>query len=567
MATMKHWLQAVSGSPTRQNLADETHRHDETAELWSTMSSPRYLNNFMLPAELTRAETSRTTRACDVRPILDYQDFVYNPDCEQMVTAILSVVINRPHLPLPPEYNSTLLYVLESHNSLLRSLKEEKHNTEIDALAMEETLREWERDRKEFRAEIKRLEERIAQLQGVEATVKARQSSMLRKKSYETSDGAIARIRRNGTSKEKSSPDHKLLHQPSKINFSSITLSPPQANNGMELCIGHPPTARDRALLSEYMEWQQVNTKSGASRDEILPTGSSERARTSPAYLQPSSYETDMMDDGPFPSGGFSPGASSVVTAINLKLQSAPVGTTKDGSASSMCGHLSCVESAESSDDESPISCEPPNTQRQRHLRRQFSFTSGDDSGSRPKIPTTPVRQNFQNCSSILGKSLTYDVERSSLAVNPTHVYATTQGCPARRNGSNYSVTLDGRMEIFGPLGRLNGPKVSAVESLERIKASIRKTKGGTGSEHEVDGTTSAAFAQTVTQKDVKVGNDEGHGRLTVKPIKISFEYDYGKEGEGKNPETPNEIGISEEKSSKGSCIRLDSSGLELVTD
>jgi chromosome segregation ATPase len=149
-----------------------------------------------------------------------HQDFIYNPDCEQMITAILSVVIDRPHLPLPPEYNSTLLHVLESYNSLVKSLEKEKYNTEIDTLAMEQTLRDWEKDRKEFRAEIKRLEDRIAQLQGVEAMLKARENSILRKKNYETSDGAIARIRRKGKSREKSGSSHKCkLSQTSFLGY------------------------------------------------------------------------------------------------------------------------------------------------------------------------------------------------------------------------------------------------------------------------------------------------------------------------------------------------------------
>jgi hypothetical protein len=275
----------------------------------------------------------------------------------------------------------------------------------------------------------------------------------------------------------------------------------------MELRVGHPPTARNHAALSAFMEWQQVNPESGASgasgassasSDEIRPAGSLDGARASSVYPQSSSYNTDKTEDRPFPSRGFSSGASSVVTVINLKLQSAPFGTTSNGSTSSLCSHLSCTESAEASDNESPVSRSLPNTQHRRHSRRQFSFTSGDDSESSLKDPTTPAPQKLQNCPGILSKSLTYNVEQSSLAVSPTHVYATTQ---ERRNGSNYSVTLDGRMEIFGPLGQLNGPKVSAVESLERVKASIHTTKRETGSLRELNGITSAAFARTVSQK------------------------------------------------------------------
>src|SRR5207249_397316 len=81
--------------------------------------------------------------------------------------------------------------------------------------------------------------------------------------------------------------------------------------------------------------------------------------------------------------------------------------------------------------------------------------------------------QNVQNRPAILSKPLAYNAERSSHMISPTHVYAKTQELQERRSGSNSLMTSNGRMEIFGPPDQLNGPKISAIESLKKVKASI----------------------------------------------------------------------------------------------
>src|SRR5579862_2715642 len=197
MAAVKHWLRAVAGSRTHRNTPTEVYRQQESLEFWSaTMTNPSHPGNLELPANLIYTEPSRIAGGSDIRRVHDCQDVILNPDCEQMITAILSVMVDSPHRPLPPEYNSSLLHVLESYGSLVTCLKQERRNNEIEALAMGNTLQEWEKERKEFRAEIRMLEERIAQFQGVEAMRKAREESTLQDRSYEASNRAAAQIRR-----------------------------------------------------------------------------------------------------------------------------------------------------------------------------------------------------------------------------------------------------------------------------------------------------------------------------------------------------------------------------------
>ncbi|KAH0538765.1 hypothetical protein FGG08_004653 [Glutinoglossum americanum] len=438
-------------------------------ELWSTMSSPSYTNSFRLPAKLIHTEPSSTASADDIQRVHGYQDYIYNPDCEQMVTAILSVVIDKPHLPLPPEYNSILLHVLESYNSLVKSLEKGKHDTEIDALAMEQTLRDWEKDRKDFKGEIKRLEKRITELQGTKAMLKAREDSILGKKNYETSDGAIARIRRKRKSKGKESgPNHKLLYQPSIINRSRISLSPPRTNKSMELHVGHPPTARSHMAFSAFMELPHTAPDSGKPIDGAHPAGPSDRAPIGHACLLLSSSNTKKMEDNLFSTSGSSSDASSI-------------------------------------GDSPPKPYGPMCPQRQRHSRRQFSFASGDDSKTRLRDPTTPTQQGAQSYPNILGNSVAYNEEQALLVVSPTDAYAKMQEHPRCRSSSSssYSVASDGGIEIFGPPNQMNGPKISALESLERVKASIHATRKRTGASVPYSITAAPAGSQKETTQKI----------------------------------------------------------------
>ncbi|KAI9771868.1 MAG: hypothetical protein M1840_001638 [Geoglossum simile] len=512
MASVKHWLHAVAGSRTHRDTPTEVHRHEESVEFWSaTMTSPSHPGSLELPANLIHTEPSRTASVNDIRRVHGCQDVILNPDCEQMITAILSVMVNSPHRPLPPQYNSSLLHVLESYGSLVACLKHERRSNEIEALAMETTLREWEKERRESRAEVKRLEERIAQFQGVEAIRKAREESTLRDNRYETSDRAIARIRRYRRRRGKSGTGSKLLHQPS-ITGSRINLLPPSGGERQELRIGHPPTTRDETALSAI-----ISPVQDAPSHELCPAESSV---ASLPKLLPFPNDTYDVEGSPFLRTQSSSEASSAATVINLQLRLEPAGTTGHGTALPRSSY-SKLEKVVGANNASPKVC---GLQYRRHSRRQLSFCPGDDSGVRIKDLTAPTERNTQSSSGILIKSVACSAEQSLQSVSPIHGCAQTQGCLERRHGSNYSVTSDDKTEVVGPSAHMSVPEVSAIESLKKVQAAVRTTRQEeTGSVRTLNAMAAAVFARRVLQSIPTENNNDSQKTLVVEPTHTLF--------------------------------------------
>ncbi|KAI9776935.1 MAG: hypothetical protein M1839_009177 [Geoglossum umbratile] len=500
MATVKHWLHAVTGSRTRRDTPTEIYRHEESIEFWSdTMTSPGRTGSLELPAKLIHTEPSRTASANDIRCAHSHQDVILNPDCEQMITAILSVVINSPHKPLPPEYNSSLLHVLESYGSLVTCLRQERRNNEIDALAMENTLQEWEKERKESRAEVKRLEERIAQLQGVEALRKAKEDSTLQSKNYETSDRAIARIRRYRTL------GRKVLHQPSITSRSRINLSPPSGGDRKKLRIGRPPASREDTILSAV-----ISPELDAPRNEVRLVESS---AGSPAELVLLPNDINKVGSNTLLRTQPSSEASSAATVINLQLRPEPVRTASEGTS---LPESSCLGSEEVANTNN-ASTKVCGSQYKRHSRRQLSFAPGDDFEFRMKGLTTPAERNIQSNPGILIKSIAYSAEQSLLAVSPIHACTKPQEYTERRTSSNYSVTVDDKAEIVGPSAHMGGPGVSAMESLKRVQAAVRTTRREeTGSGRGFNSMSAAVFARRVLQSIPAEDNNDSQKALVI---------------------------------------------------
>jgi hypothetical protein len=307
-----------------------------------------------------------------------------------------------------------------------------------------------------------------------------------------------------------------VLHQPS-ITGSRINLSPPSGTNSKELRIGHPPTARDDTGLSAI-----ISPEPDAPCHEVRPA---EPSTGSPPKPLPLPSDTDKGEGSPFLRTRSSSEASSNPTVINLQTLPEPAGIT---------GHETGVQRSSRSRSEvvgvNNESVKVCGLQYNRHSRRQLSFCSGDDSGLRMKGLTSPTKRNTQSSSGILIKSVACGAEQSSLSASPIHGCAQTQGFLEGRKGSNYSVALDGRTEVFGPSAHMSVPGVSAVESLKRVQAAVRTTRQEeTGSTRTLNTIAASVFARRVLQSMPTENNNDSQKTLVVEPAYTLFKDTHSK--------------------------------------
>ena len=314
-----------------------------------------------------------------------------------------------------------------------------------------------------------------------------------------------------------------VLHQPSITNGSRINLSPPSGNNSKKLHIGRPPATSGDMALSAVIS--PVSDTPG--RDVRL----AESSMGSPASSVPSPNDTNKVGDSPLLRTQPSSEASSAVTVTNLQLRPEPAGTIGGGSVFSRSSRLSLMrpEEANNVNNASP---RVYGSQYKRHSRRQLSFVPGDDSEFRMKGLTTPTEQSIQSSPGILSKSVAYSAEQSLLAVSPIYSSAKTQEYPERRNHPNHLVTPDGKTEIVGPSAHINGPGVSAVESLKRVQAAVCTTsQEETGSVRALNGIAAAVFARRVLQSIPTENSNDSQKATGIEPARALFEnvYDKGK--------------------------------------
>ncbi|CAD0085887.1 unnamed protein product [Aureobasidium mustum] len=109
------------------------------------------------------------------------------PDPDQIMDSIMRTLIAEPYRPLDVKHNSPLLMIFEGfrnlrdeNSSLLRKLKYEAETRFESRHELELERQTWQREREEYKAEVKRLELIISkQKEGVAEVMRARQGSLL----------------------------------------------------------------------------------------------------------------------------------------------------------------------------------------------------------------------------------------------------------------------------------------------------------------------------------------------------------------------------------------------------
>jgi len=313
-----------------------------------------------------------------------------------------------------------------------------------------------------------------------------------------------------------------VLHQQS-ITGSRINPSPPSEGNSKKLCIGHPPTTRDDTGLSTI-----ISPESNAPCHEVRLAEPSARSLPKPVPLP---NNLDQVEGSPFSRTQSSSEASSIPTVINLQLRPEPVRTTGHETGFPRPSH-SRSEEAVGANNASVKGC---GLQHKKHLPRQLSFCSGDDSELRMKGPTILTERNTQSGSGILIKSVACGAEQSFLSVSPIHGCARTQGSLGGQSGSECSVALGDKTEAVGPSAHMSVPGVSAVQSLKRFQAAVRTTRQEeVGSVLTLNTIAAAVFARRVLQSMPTENNNDSQKTLVGDPASTLFKNAHG-EGSMRN--------------------------------
>lgn len=111
-----------------------------------------------------------------------------DPDADKLIDSIMSRLLAEPYYSLESRFNGSLLLIFEA----FRNLKDEKSDLQLHLqreierrktleLAVQDSAERLERERREFKAEIRRLEVLLAKGEnGVAEVTLARQDSLLR---------------------------------------------------------------------------------------------------------------------------------------------------------------------------------------------------------------------------------------------------------------------------------------------------------------------------------------------------------------------------------------------------
>jgi ribosomal protein L12E/L44/L45/RPP1/RPP2 len=118
-----------------------------------------------------------------------FKDDVYNPEPDQMANLLLTACLTRMGKPLPAEYSSILLHVLEAYRikkDKIHRLRERVQIEQSDRVIAENKLEagqsDWAKERELLQAENKRLELIIAKgKNGMATLAKARAASVVQR--------------------------------------------------------------------------------------------------------------------------------------------------------------------------------------------------------------------------------------------------------------------------------------------------------------------------------------------------------------------------------------------------
>ncbi|KAL1620304.1 hypothetical protein SLS54_006088 [Diplodia seriata] len=173
-----------------------------------------------------------------------------SPDISTMIDAIFIKLCNQPFDGLPEQMNSSILHVIEAYRNL--NVEKEQLDERLEEMSsrLDEAQKTWEKEERDFRAEIKRLELIIAKgKNGMSRLMASRQDSVVnRKKSYRTQAGLSTPATRGVETVTKQEPRTKDSQHGKPLPIGSVL----ETNAERKSSLATSPSSKERALSIQF---------------------------------------------------------------------------------------------------------------------------------------------------------------------------------------------------------------------------------------------------------------------------------------------------------------------------
>lgn len=121
-------------------------------------------------------------------PSWSVDDLAPNPDAERLIDSVMSRLLANPYKSLDIRFNGVLLEIFECYRNindarkrLQSDLQQEAGRRSTVERAMHDSAQQWDREKQEYKAEVKRLELLLSEGErGLAEVTLARQDSVLR---------------------------------------------------------------------------------------------------------------------------------------------------------------------------------------------------------------------------------------------------------------------------------------------------------------------------------------------------------------------------------------------------
>lgn len=213
MADIHQWRRKIQSSRSRTPLPGTPAEHDYREPLTESASNPATPRRKIRPK--ISSYFSHYIPSTTHQPKSDYlsvpepTDFAvprsvgtipeppsHHLEAEQLIDSIMRTLLCRPYEGLDAQHNSSILMIIEAYRNLKDEIalleckvQEEVHARFTVMMDAERSEKQWEVERQEYKAEVKRLELLISRgKKGLVGVINARQGSVLRGRRKQTYD-------------------------------------------------------------------------------------------------------------------------------------------------------------------------------------------------------------------------------------------------------------------------------------------------------------------------------------------------------------------------------------------
>jgi hypothetical protein len=215
-------------------------------------------------------------------------DNIYHkPSSDEMAEMLKVVMMSQSSMdPVPIQYNSCILHVLEAYNDLRvqmltkdEALKILKQNHARDIKDFEELANSWQMKEKDYQVEVKRLEVLLSKTEGgMEMVSLARSNSSIHgsQKAAETIRKGIGSIKDRNRDGSKLPRIQALAHGNNlvadKLEYRGTPEIDPAPNDNQCMTIRHSESQYQRNIFADVILFPKLSTLSGLERVGVPDT-------------------------------------------------------------------------------------------------------------------------------------------------------------------------------------------------------------------------------------------------------------------------------------------------------